>query len=117
MDIVLMLTDEISSKVLDMFNDEISRELDDNWNEILLELDSDLFGSPGDDLHDALNRFEKEFNVDLSGVNWSRYFPWQNTPLLQRWFNLKREEVEATRIPLTVRMFAESAKAGKWLYD
>ncbi len=45
-----MLTDEISSKVLDMFNDEISRELDDNWNEILLELDSDLFGSPGDDL-------------------------------------------------------------------
>ncbi|HBS6029520.1 TPA: DUF1493 family protein, partial [Klebsiella pneumoniae] len=24
---------------------------------------------------------------------------------------------EKTRKPLTIRMFAESAKAGKWLYD
>ena len=35
----------------------------------------------------------------------------------QRWFKLKREEVETTRLPLTVRMFAESAEAGKWLYQ
>ncbi|MDW3538088.1 DUF1493 family protein, partial [Escherichia coli] len=26
-------------------------------------------------------------------------------------------EVETTRLPLTVRMFAESAEAGKWLYQ
>ncbi|EAN6079568.1 DUF1493 family protein, partial [Salmonella enterica] len=25
--------------------------------------------------------------------------------------------VERTRTPLTIRMFSESAKAGKWLYD
>ncbi|MBL1916801.1 DUF1493 family protein, partial [Klebsiella pneumoniae] len=25
--------------------------------------------------------------------------------------------VEKTRKPLTIKMFAESAKAGKWLYD
>ncbi|EAB4070464.1 DUF1493 family protein, partial [Salmonella enterica subsp. enterica serovar Alachua] len=25
--------------------------------------------------------------------------------------------VERTRKPLTIRMFSESAKAGKWLYD
>ncbi|EBP8552859.1 DUF1493 family protein, partial [Salmonella enterica subsp. enterica] len=24
---------------------------------------------------------------------------------------------ERTRTPLTIRMFSESAKAGKWLYD
>ncbi|HCB9328373.1 DUF1493 family protein, partial [Klebsiella pneumoniae] len=29
----------------------------------------------------------------------------------------KREDVEKTRKPLTIKMFAESAKAGKWLYD
>ncbi|HHG7337129.1 DUF1493 family protein, partial [Klebsiella pneumoniae] len=28
-----------------------------------------------------------------------------------------REDVEKTRKPLTIKMFAESAKAGKWLYD
>ncbi|EAM3813650.1 DUF1493 family protein, partial [Salmonella enterica] len=26
-------------------------------------------------------------------------------------------DVERTRTPLTIRMFSESAKAGKWLYD
>ncbi|EIY0357361.1 DUF1493 family protein, partial [Escherichia coli] len=41
----------------------------------------------------------------------------ESAPLLQRWFKLKREEVETTRLPLTVRMFAESAEAGKWLYQ
>ncbi|MFH3733530.1 DUF1493 family protein, partial [Acinetobacter baumannii] len=34
-----------------------------------------------------------------------------------RWFKEKREDVEKTRKPLTIKMFAESAKAGKWLYD
>ena len=32
-------------------------------------------------------------------------------------FKVKREDVEKTRKPLTIKMFAESAKAGKWLYD
>ncbi|EBZ6076035.1 DUF1493 family protein, partial [Salmonella enterica subsp. enterica serovar Weslaco] len=36
-----------------------------------LELDSDLFEAPGDDLHEALDKFEKKFNVDLSQVKWS----------------------------------------------
>ncbi|HBU0309811.1 TPA: DUF1493 family protein, partial [Klebsiella pneumoniae] len=48
---------------------------------------------------------------------WSCYFPWENTPMLTRWFKVKREDVEKTRKPLTIKMFAESAKAGKWLYD
>ncbi|WP_428945636.1 DUF1493 family protein [Pantoea sp. FN060301] len=114
MDIFLM---SIQEDVLRLFRDEISRELDSNGKEILLELDSDLYDTPGDDLHSALDRFEKEFRVDLSDVDWSRYFPWENTPLLTRWFKAKRDEVEQTRQALTVRMFAESAEAGKWLYD
>ncbi len=108
----------IQLKVLDMFQDEISRELDRNGKEILLEFDSDLFNAPGDDLHYALDRYQREFGVDLSNVNWSNYFPWENIPRLARWFGkVKREVIESSRLPLTVRMFAESAAAGKWLYD
>ncbi len=103
----------IQNQVLDLFKEEISTSLDKNWKEIPLELDYDLFDAPGDDLHEALDKFEKEFNVDLSKVRWSSYFPWENTPILIRWFKLKREDVERTRKPLTVKMFAESAEAGK----
>ena len=109
--------DTIQQEVLALFREEIPGYLDSNWKEIPLELDSDLFEAPGDDLHEALNKFEKNFNVDLSEVKWSYYFPWENTPLLTRLFKLKREDVERSRKPLTVKMFAESAKAGKWLYD
>lgn len=108
----------ITAGVLKLFNEEISRELDDNGKEIKLVLDSDLFYVPGDDLHYVLIKYEQVFKVDMSGVKWNCYFPWQNVPRLKRWLGkVKQEEVEATRSPLTVRMFAESAEAGKWLYD
>ena len=55
----------ITNNVLEMFRDEISSELDDDWKEIPLELDSDLFDAPGDDLHCALDRYEKAFDVDF----------------------------------------------------
>lgn len=112
-----LLMSSIQNQVLDLFKEEISTSLDKNWKEIPLELDYDLFDAPGDDLHEALDKFEKKFNVDLSKVRWSSYFPWENTPILTRWFKLKREDVERTRKTLTVKMFAESAEAGKWLYD
>lgn len=111
------MMDTVHDQVLALFREEIPGYLDKHWKEIPLELDSDLFDTPGDDLHDALDMFEKKFNVDLSGVDWSIYFPWENTPRLTRWFKANRENIEKTRKPLTVKMFAESAKAGKWLYD
>ncbi|MDM2733364.1 DUF1493 family protein [Citrobacter sp. Cy070] len=114
MDIILM---SIQDDVLTLFREEIPGYLDENWKEVPLELDSDLFDATGDDLYDALRKYRKMFNIDLSEVNWACYYPWENTPLLTRWFKANREEVEATRIPLTVRMFAESAEAGKWLFE
>lgn len=107
----------IQDDVLKLFREEIPGYLDENWKEVPLELDSELFDVPGDDLHSALTRYEKEFKVDLSCVNWKPYYPWHNLPLFTRWFKAKREEVEATRLPLTVRMFAESAEARKWLFE
>lgn len=107
----------IQDKVLKLFREEIPGYLDQHWKEIPLEFDSDLFDSPRDDLSDAIRKYQETFNIDLSNVDWSCYFPWENTPLLRRWFKVKREDVEKNRKPLTVKMFAESAKAGKWLYD
>jgi len=108
----------IANEVLELFNEEISKELDNNGKEVMLVLDSDLFDAPGDDLHYALIKYEQIFKVDLSNVKWNYYFPWQNVPRLKRWFGkVKQIDVEATRLPLTVRMFAESASAGKWLFD
>lgn len=108
----------IANEVLELFNKEISKELDNDGKEVMLVLDSDLFDVPGDDLHYVLIKYEQIFNVDLSNVKWSYYFPLQNIPRLKRWFgNVKQKDVEATRLPLTVRMFAESAEAGKWLFD
>lgn len=103
----------IANDVLEMFRDEILTELDDSWKEIPLELDSDLFDALDDDLHSTLDRYEKEFNVDLSCVNWRAYFPWQNTPLLTQQFKARREEMETTHLPFTVRMLAESAAVGE----
>lgn len=51
--------DTIQQAVLALFREEIPGYLDSNWKEIPLELDSDLFEVPGDDLHEALNKFEK----------------------------------------------------------
>ncbi|NYU11228.1 cytoplasmic protein [Enterobacteriaceae bacterium CCUG 67584] len=108
----------IANEVLELFNKEISKELDNEGKEVMLVLDSDLFDVPGDDLHYVLVKYEQVFKVDLSNVKWSYYFPWQNIPRLKRWFgNVKQKDVEASRLPLTIRMFAESAEAGKWLFD
>ncbi|MEX9253118.1 DUF1493 family protein [Pseudenterobacter timonensis] len=110
------MTNATDEEVLSFFREEIPGYLDKHWKEIPLELDSELFDCPRDDLEDALGKFQERFNVSLENVEWSLYFPWEYIPLFQRWFKLKRDDVEANRLPLTVRMFAESAKAGKWLY-
>ena len=107
----------ITDEVLALFRDEIPGYQDDHGKEIPLELDSDLFDYPRDDLEDAIRKYKERFGINLDNLDWSLYLPWESAPLLQRWFKLKREEVETTRLPLTVRMFAESAEAGKWLYQ
>ncbi|EAO9483636.1 DUF1493 family protein [Salmonella enterica] len=55
-----------------------------------LELDYYLFDVPGGNLHQALNKFEKNFKVDLSCVKWSCYSPWENTQLLTQLFKEKK---------------------------
>ncbi|MBU9821922.1 DUF1493 family protein, partial [Rahnella sp. BCC 1045] len=43
------------------------------------------------------------------------YYPWEMEWFFRSWFTKK--PLVQTKKPLTVKMFAESARAGKWLYD
>ncbi|ELY4674431.1 DUF1493 family protein [Cronobacter turicensis] len=114
MDFILMT---ITDEVLALFREEIPGYLDQNWKEVPLDLDSDLYDCPRDDLEDAIRKYKEIFNISLDDLNWSLYFPWEYKSCLQRWFKLNKKDVELTRRPLTIRMFAASAEAGKWLYD
>lgn len=67
-----------------------------------------------DDVAEMANKYFREFNVDPAGFTLEHYFPWKTAGFMRRWFNA--EPIGQDKQPLTVKMFAESAKAGKWLY-
>jgi Protein of unknown function (DUF1493). len=68
-----------------------------------------------DDLIFSIDKYSVCFNVDISVMNYSAYYPWFRTWFFRKWFTSK--PIPQVSKPLTVRMFAESAKAGKWLYE
>lgn len=68
-----------------------------------------------DDLVLCMDKFSIKFDVDLSLMNYNVYYPWFRTWFFRKWFTNK--PVEQISLPLTVRMFAESARAGRWLYE
>ncbi|VTN11579.1 Protein of uncharacterised function (DUF1493) [Raoultella terrigena] len=68
-----------------------------------------------DDLICCIDKYDEVFHVDVSVMNYEKYYPWFHTWFFRKWFTDK--PVKQISKPLTVRMFAESAKAGKWLYD
>ncbi|HFD3845969.1 TPA: DUF1493 family protein [Serratia marcescens] len=109
-----MVTDE---EVLAFFRDELSTPVSWAGKVEHLELDTPLQDyAEGDELPYANNDYDKKFGVDVSIIDMSIYYPWENLSLRERWFKYKKADVNKTRKPLTVRMFAESAKAGRWLY-
>lgn len=68
-----------------------------------------------DDLAHAIDKYSEEFNIDIASLNIENYFPWVIPWFFRKW--LTREPLKQEKKPLTVRMFSESAKAGRWLYD
>jgi len=68
-----------------------------------------------DDLAFCMDKFSVTFEVDISKMNYNAYYPWFHAWFFRKWFTDK--PVEQISKPLTVKMFAESAKAGRWLYE
>ncbi len=112
-----MVTDE---EVLAFFRNELSTPLNWKFKTVPLELDTHLqdYSAP-DELPYAIEDFGKKFGVDVSKIDMIRYCPIIKIPLLKRLIKGSeiREGIVSNRPPFTVRMFAESAKAGRWLYD
>lgn len=63
-----------------------------------------------DDIAEMAEKFFHDFNVEPAGFNLAAYFPWK-TPSL-----FSRAPIKQDKKPLTIRMFIESACAGRWLY-
>ena len=108
-----MVTDE---KVLLFFREELPvlgwLPVKDNapgMNDILQE-----YTEP-EDLMPAIIKYGQVFDVDITSIKMERYYPWKISWFFRKWFT--KNPVKQISQPLTIKMFAESAKAGRWLYD
>lgn len=63
---------------------------------------------------DIMREYFQRFDVDPANFDFYRYWP-EETFILYSLFTSGKDDGEPE--PLTLRMLAESAKAGKWLYD
>ena len=107
-------------EVLTFFREKLSRPLNRKLQTVPLELETLLQDyAAADELPYVINDYCNKYGVDISSMDMRYYFPWENLPFAQRFFKGRnfKERVTAKRKPLTVKMFAESAKAGCWLYD
>jgi len=112
-----MVTDE---EVLKFFRDDLSIPVNWKGKAVPLELDTHLqdYAAP-DELPYTIEDFGKKFKIDVSVIDMNYYCPIVKIPFIKQLINGKKlkEEKLKNRPEFTVRMFAESAKAGRWLYD
>ena len=65
-----------------------------------------------DDVEELIKDYSREFNVNMTDFDIATYYP----EVKLSWNPFKKPEL--VDIPeLTIDMFIQSAKAGKWLYD
>lgn len=108
-----MVTDE---DILNFFRKELPVVKTLRLKSIPLDLDVILQEyAEVEDLALAIDNYAEQFNIDVSSLNIENYLPWVIPWFFRRW--LTQKPPEQSKKPLTVRMFAESAKAGRWLYD
>ena len=108
-----MVTEE---KVLNYFRWELPVVKSLLMKSIPLDADTILQEyAEAEDLALAIDKFSEEFDIDVSSLNIENYLPWNIPWFFRSWFTKK--PVIQSKKPLTVRMFAESAKSGRWLYE
>lgn len=108
-----MVTDDV---VLNFFRDALPELGTLTFKRIPLQIDDILQDyADFDDLSYAINQYAKKFGIDVSVIDFNAYYPWNIAWFFRSWFT--KEPIEQISKPLTVRMFAESAKAGYWLYE
>lgn len=104
------------NEVLEFFRGELSLAVTFTFKPIPIELDTPLQGyAEWDELPYAIEDFGDKYNVDVSVIDFEAYYPWEREAIYRKWFT--KEPIKQVSKPLTVRMLAESARAGHWLYD
>ncbi|EPJ5824110.1 DUF1493 family protein [Pluralibacter gergoviae] len=102
--------------VLHFFRDELSLAVTISFKPVAVELDTPLQEyAEWDELPYCIEKFGKKFDIDVSAIDFDAYYPWKRNAFFRKWFT--QEPIKQVSKPLTIRMFAESAKAGRWLYD
>lgn len=96
-----------------------SREKISTFNgETRLFQDIGLFG---DNAFDELILLEKEFGVDFSGFEFSKYFPgnfgWDALILRTFWNSTWANRVKQNYKPITLNMLGEVIRQKKWMFD
>ncbi|CNI04334.1 putative phage-associated acyl carrier protein [Yersinia thracica] len=108
-----MVTDQ---EILDFFRHELPLMTTLTLKPIPIEMDTILQAyAEEDDLYYAVEKYNKLFGVDISNLDMNNYYPWDIQWFFRKWFT--KTPIKQTKKPLTVQMFSESAKAGRWLYD
>ncbi|AXF78205.1 DUF1493 family protein [Erwinia tracheiphila] len=108
-----MVTDD---EILSFFRDKLPETATLTFKRIPFQIDDILQESiESDDMAYAINDYAEKFFVDMSSMNFESYYPWKVAWFFRKWYTSKPLNQE--KKPLTVRMLAESAKAGRWLYD
>lgn len=107
-----MVTDE---DILMFFREQLPKVTTLWLKPVLLEPDDVLQEfAEIEDLALAIDNYSTQFHLDVSALNIEDYYPWEISWFFRKWFIAR--PVKQSKKPLTVRMFAESAKAGRWLY-
>jgi len=63
-----------------------------------------------EDIAEMVDAFFNHFHIPADGFSIDNYYPWQGKST----FLCKK--ITQSKSPLTIRMFIESARAGRWLY-
>jgi len=96
----------------------VRRELSANDLQLDDSLTSGSSATVSEVMFEMIEHFSERFYVDCSEIDWLKYFPTVGVPFLPNFMLPAR--LKTSHIPpaqLTARMLAESAKAGRWLYD
>ncbi len=108
-----MVTDsDIEQRVIELFKKELPLVTTITFKKIPIKVDSVLQENfDFEDISDAADSYFKVFEVIYDNFDWRNYFPWKG-----KGFFSSKDPIQGKK-PLTIRMFVESAKAGRWLYD
>lgn len=107
-----MVTEE---RVLNFFSQQLPRVTRLGIKSVTLRADDILQEYAAREvLVEAIANYAEHFKVDITAMEVDNYFPWTIRGCFRKW--LRRDTPPVAKTPLTVRMFANSARAGRWLY-